>query len=106
MANIKIKGWVDGIVTTRAPKDIVSVHLFTHKHVPDMVRATTVIGEPVYLESQVRAMLEEFSSNLSGMTEFADEHYTAAARETTANNVRTVRRHLSAIAAKHGITLD
>lgn len=62
--------------------------------------------ERMFTESEVRAMLERFSANLSGMSEFADEHYTSASRETTANNVRAVRRHLGIIAAKHfGITL-
>jgi hypothetical protein len=75
--------------------------------------ATLVIGGKCLTEEEheaefrrrAMAMLEEFSTNLSGMTEFADEFYTAAARETTANNVRAARRHLSLIAAKHGIKL-
>lgn len=85
MKALKLKGWVDGIVGTRSKAEIASANWFAVKVVPDMARATLVIGEErVFTESEVRAMVREM---VDGVT---------AGEELT----------LETIAAKHGILLD
>ena len=89
MSTRKIKGWIDGIVTTRADKDIVGVHLFTHKHAPDMVRATVFTGGKGYTEEEVKAMLEE-----------------ARDRWALTLSYETCKHIINQVAAKHGITIS
>lgn len=58
MKALKLKGWVDGIVGTRSKAEIASANWFAVKVVPDMARATLVIGEErVFTESEVRDFL-------------------------------------------------
>lgn len=64
MKALKLKGWVDGILGHRTKAQISTVHWFAVKPVPDMVKATLVIGEKAYTESEVRAMLHELREEL------------------------------------------
>jgi hypothetical protein len=83
----KIKGWVDGIVTTRKAKDIASVHLFAHKHTPDMVRATTIIGGKALTQEEheaefqrrAKAMMNDVRDKLASGWIHPDEITTIAA---------------------------
>jgi hypothetical protein len=91
----KIEGWVDGIVTTRKAKDIVSVHLFAHKHTPDMVRATTIIGGKALTQEEHEAEFQRRAKAMVGeLFDFVDGHGEGA-------NSRIWNR----IAANHGIQL-
>lgn len=55
MKALKLKGWVDGILGSRSQAEIATAHWFAVKPVPDMVRATLVIGEKGYTESDMKA---------------------------------------------------
>ena len=60
MKALKLKGWVDGILGHRPKAEIATAHWFAVKPVPDMVRATLVIGdERMFTESEVRAILRD-----------------------------------------------
>ena len=66
MKALKLKGWVDGILGHRPKAQIATVDWFAVKPVPDMVRATLVIGdERVFTESEVQAILHDMRSWIS-----------------------------------------
>lgn len=59
MNNRKIKGWVDGILTTRKPEEIASATLFTQDLYDGSVPATLIIGEDLSPKEGERALTVE-----------------------------------------------
>ncbi len=89
MKALKLKGWVDGILGHRPKAQIATVHWFAVKPVPDMVRATLVIGdERVFTESEVREIAQKMNRILAfGRTESSN-------------------KAVASMLALHGIVLD
>ncbi len=88
MKALKLKGWVDGILGNRPKAKIATAHWFAVKPVPDMVRATLVIGEKAYAESEVREIAQKMNRILAfGRTESSN-------------------KAVASMLALHGIALD
>lgn len=101
MKDLKLKGWVDGILSTRSRAEIATAHWFAVKPVPDMVKATLVIGdERVFTESEVKSKDEDMKWALNWINNEA-KHLRERGEPQEALEVA-----LEMMLERHGIVLD
>jgi hypothetical protein len=89
MKALKLKGWVDGILGNRPKAKIATAHWFAVKPVPDMVKATLIVGEKAFTESEVKAMLADIG------------HHTIVFL-----NTNEYHSHIINTAKRHGVVFD
>ena len=101
MKALKLKGWVDGILGHRLEAEIATAHWFAAKPVPDMLRATLVIGdERVFTLSEVVTKDEDLKWALNWINNEA-RHLRERGEPQEALEVA-----LDMILERHGIVLD